>query len=193
MLILVVAIFALCWLPLHTFFLVIDFNPEVTQYHNLDEERLMTGVYYTVHWLAMSNSFANPFIYSFTNDSFRADLAYIFYVVFPFCKCLKKMAYRKMSVMSIRDNNRLQSTIRPSPAHSPYPAPRPTGGGGKKTVDNQKHLRLYNGNRVYLTLGQRSPNQEQKSFLSPRYGSPSSGRRSPSCDRTTVQTTNTYV
>ncbi|XP_076440119.1 substance-K receptor-like [Babylonia areolata] len=189
MLILVVTIFALCWLPLHTFFLVIDFNPEVVNYHSLDEERVMTGVYYAVHWLAMSNSFANPFIYSFTNDSFRADLAYIFYVVFPFCKCLKKMAYRKLSVMSIRDN-RLHSTIRPSPVHSPYPGgARPSSA---KHPDAQKHLRLYNGNRVYLTLGQRnSPAEEHKSFLSPRAAP--MGRRSPSCDRTSAKTTSTYV
>ena len=73
MLILVVTMFGVCWLPLHTFFLVIDFNPELTNYESMEEERFFVALYYSVHWLAMSNSFANPVIYSFTNDSFRVS------------------------------------------------------------------------------------------------------------------------
>ena len=73
MLILVVTMFGVCWLPLHTFFLVIDFNPELMNYESLEEERFFVALYYSVHWLAMSNSFANPVIYSFTNDSFRVS------------------------------------------------------------------------------------------------------------------------
>ena len=32
------------------------------------------AMYYTVHWLAMSNSFVNPIIYGFLNDSFRVSV-----------------------------------------------------------------------------------------------------------------------
>ena len=74
MLVIVVTIFGLCWLPLHVFTLVVDFQPEVLEYDTQAEERLLLGIYLGVHWLAMSNSFANPMIYSFTNDNFRVSM-----------------------------------------------------------------------------------------------------------------------
>ena len=75
MLVIVVTIFGLCWLPLHVFTLVIDFRPEVLEYDTQEDEKLLLGIYLGVHWLAMSNSFANPIIYSFTNDNFRVGLS----------------------------------------------------------------------------------------------------------------------
>ena len=71
MLVVVVVLFGICWLPLHTFILVLDFNPKFTQNPTPEAEEFMVGIYYTVHWLAMSNSFVNPIIYGFLNDSFR--------------------------------------------------------------------------------------------------------------------------
>lgn len=73
MLVIVVTMFGVCWLPLHTFMLVRDFHP--SPHH----DKLELGIYLGVHWLAMSNSFANPIIYSFTNDSFRVGLLVEFY------------------------------------------------------------------------------------------------------------------
>ncbi|XP_062607908.1 substance-K receptor-like [Saccostrea cucullata] len=92
MLVIVVTIFGVCWLPLHVFTLVRDFHPST--YH----DRLELGLYLGVHWLAMSNSFANPIIYSFTNDSFRADLLTLFYMWCPCCSCLRVMINRTYSV-----------------------------------------------------------------------------------------------
>ncbi|KAH9494428.1 Tachykinin-like peptides receptor 99D, partial [Bulinus truncatus] len=71
MLVLVVIMFGLCWLPLHTFFLVIDFNPHLLDNQTETQERLFTVIFYSAFWLAMSNSCANPVIYGFTNESFR--------------------------------------------------------------------------------------------------------------------------
>lgn len=65
MLMTIVALFALCWLPLHVFTLTMDFAPQ------LHEASSMVTAYYAVHWLAMSNSFMNPIIYGFLNDCFR--------------------------------------------------------------------------------------------------------------------------
>ena len=76
MLVVVVVLFAVCWLPLHAFMLVIDFNPELTNYKSTAQKRFFTGVYYCVHWLAMSNSFVNPIIYGFLNDCFRVSNVY---------------------------------------------------------------------------------------------------------------------
>ena len=74
MLILVVLMFGICWLPLHVFTLVINFDPTLLKYTSVGDEQFYLGVYLSVHWLAMSNSFANPLIYAFTNDSFRVSI-----------------------------------------------------------------------------------------------------------------------
>lgn len=73
MLVIVVVMFGICWLPLHAFSLVMDAHPEILANANGDQNqlRLLTGLYLSAHWLAMSNSFANPIIYGFTNESFR--------------------------------------------------------------------------------------------------------------------------
>lgn len=70
MLILVVTMFGICWLPLHIFNLVVDFNPDLLK----KEKETLLAVYLPSHWLAMANSFANPIIYGFTNDSFRVSI-----------------------------------------------------------------------------------------------------------------------
>ncbi|KAK3107074.1 hypothetical protein FSP39_006319 [Pinctada imbricata] len=75
MLLMVVVMFGLCWLPLHVFNVIINFRPELAddKHHDRGDNSLL-AVYLTTHWLAMSNSFANPVIYSFTNDSFRVRI-----------------------------------------------------------------------------------------------------------------------
>ena len=73
MLFIVVMAFVVSWLPLHTFTLLHDFVPSL--YDRMTEEEDNELIYYTsfyvCHWLAMSNSFANPIIYGFMNESFR--------------------------------------------------------------------------------------------------------------------------
>lgn len=71
MLVVVVLLFGICWLPLHVFILVLDFNPHLLDYQTAKQEQFFTALYYTVHWLAMSNSCVNPIVYGFLNDSFR--------------------------------------------------------------------------------------------------------------------------
>lgn len=94
MLIIVVAMFGVCWFPLHLFILLIDFQPEIVQYVSRET---LTTLFISFHWLAMSNSFANPIIYGFTNESFRADLVSLFYMWFPCCVCLTRMLPRHSS------------------------------------------------------------------------------------------------
>ncbi|XP_071107655.1 substance-K receptor-like [Haliotis cracherodii] len=85
MLVIIVVLFGLCWLPLHTFFLLESFIPELMR------EADKNALYYACHWLAMANSFVNPVIYGFMNDSFRADLRTLVHS----CPCWKhKITYR---------------------------------------------------------------------------------------------------
>lgn len=68
MLVIVVAMFGICWLPLHLFTLILDFYPNILKTVSMET---LTRLFISSHWLAMSNSFANPIIYGFTNESFR--------------------------------------------------------------------------------------------------------------------------
>lgn len=75
MLISLVVAFAVCWFPLNLFNLVLDLHPSLLdQIKTRDDERLLIGLFYACHWLAMASCFANPIIYSFFNESFRVSL-----------------------------------------------------------------------------------------------------------------------
>ncbi|KAG7299486.1 hypothetical protein JYU34_016448 [Plutella xylostella] len=65
MLVLVVALFALCWLPLQTYLLLQSFIPSINEYINV--------IFFCFDWLAMSNSCYNPFIYAIYNEKFKKE------------------------------------------------------------------------------------------------------------------------
>lgn len=73
MLVIVVAVFGVCWLPLHVFAMLVDFYEGFLQFENEQEHLRVLIMFLCVHWLAMSNSFANPIIYGFTNENFRVS------------------------------------------------------------------------------------------------------------------------
>ncbi|XP_060697785.1 prolactin-releasing peptide receptor-like [Hemiscyllium ocellatum] len=72
LLVLVVAVFGLCWLPLHLFNMIkeIDFDLIDKQYFNL--------IQLLCHWLAMSSACYNAFIYAWLHHSFRGELKKMF-------------------------------------------------------------------------------------------------------------------
>ena len=65
----IVVLFGICWLPIHIFILVLDYNPSLEK----EYRRTLTILYIVIHWLAMANSFMNPIIYGFMNDNFRVS------------------------------------------------------------------------------------------------------------------------
>ncbi|CAO1429904.1 unnamed protein product [Diamesa hyperborea] len=78
MFIIIVAIFAICWLPYHLFF--------VYSYHNhqMTSSSYVQHLYLGFYWLAMSNAMVNPIIYYWMNSRFRVYFQHII----CFC-CLK--------------------------------------------------------------------------------------------------------
>lgn len=70
MLIVVVAMFGVCWMPLHILNVILNFRTETSS----RADDTIAAIYISAHWLAMANSFANPIIYSFTNSIFRVKL-----------------------------------------------------------------------------------------------------------------------
>ncbi|CAH2107307.1 unnamed protein product [Euphydryas editha] len=67
MLVLVVALFALCWLPLQTYMLLQSFFPSINEY------KYINVLFFCFDWLAMSNSCYNPFIYAIYNEKFKKE------------------------------------------------------------------------------------------------------------------------
>ncbi|XP_070545422.1 QRFP-like peptide receptor [Ptychodera flava] len=73
MAVVVVILFALCWLPLHTLmFWTIFYADDITE--SPEKYHLVLTIYFCFHWLAMANSFINPFIYTIYHEGFRTDL-----------------------------------------------------------------------------------------------------------------------
>ncbi|XP_064457078.1 neuromedin-K receptor-like [Ornithodoros turicata] len=62
----VVATFAFCWLPYQTYNVLQELYPEINQY------RYINVIWFSCHWLAMSNSCYNPFIYAIYSENFSA-------------------------------------------------------------------------------------------------------------------------
>jgi len=69
MLILVVTIFALCWLPFNVYYLLLDFG--ITKSTNF-------SIFLSCHWLAMSSVCYNPFVYCWLNENFRKEAKKVF-------------------------------------------------------------------------------------------------------------------
>lgn len=80
MLFVVVILFAVSWLPLQTFSLVLFLFPEIRQdfEYQSTQYNIFIGTYFACHWLSMAHSCLNPLIYCFMNDKFRSDLHDLF-------------------------------------------------------------------------------------------------------------------
>ncbi|KAF0289993.1 putative G-protein coupled receptor 83 [Amphibalanus amphitrite] len=66
MLMVVVVLFAICWMPLNLYHLIVDFSQSTSP------TRHNSTLFFFCHWLAMSNVCYNPFIYCWLNEHFRA-------------------------------------------------------------------------------------------------------------------------
>ncbi|XP_060070666.1 QRFP-like peptide receptor [Ylistrum balloti] len=106
MLVTIVTFFGLCWLPLHLFILVLDFNPGMEE-----DSRILptlTILFSLAHWIAMSNSFVNPIIYGFMNNNYRADLRSLIFTICPYVrggKRIRQGAVKWKSRGHVRDDS----------------------------------------------------------------------------------------
>nr|AKQ63034.1 orphan G-protein coupled receptor 24 [Platynereis dumerilii] len=81
MLVIVVAMFAFCWLPLQTYNLLSEIFQEINLY------RYINIIWFCSHWLAMSNSCCNPFIYGLLNERYKNAFRQLFRTC-P-CRCCR--------------------------------------------------------------------------------------------------------
>uniref|UniRef100_A0A667XW96 Neuromedin-K receptor n=1 Tax=Myripristis murdjan TaxID=586833 RepID=A0A667XW96_9TELE len=92
MMIIVVATFALCWLPYHVYFIVTGLNKHLTRWKYIQQ------VYLSVLWLAMSSTMYNPIIYCCLNSRFRAG----FKQVFRWCPFVRVSSYNELELQNTR-------------------------------------------------------------------------------------------
>ncbi|XP_042907785.1 neuromedin-K receptor isoform X2 [Parasteatoda tepidariorum] len=67
MMFIVVTLFGVCWLPLQLYNAFQEILPEINRY------RYINLIWFGCHWLAMSNSCYNPFIYAIYNEKFNSE------------------------------------------------------------------------------------------------------------------------
>src|SRR6218665_663029 len=79
MLIAIITAFALCWLPIQIFQLVVYFSPNILDNSSDTKYYTFVGTYFVCHWISMAHSFMNPIIYSFMSKSFKVSLIVAFY------------------------------------------------------------------------------------------------------------------
>ncbi|XP_077977640.1 RYamide receptor-like [Glandiceps talaboti] len=98
MLVVIVVMFALCWLPLHVFKLITLYFPHLSDNveSSIESQDRMRIIQACVLWLALSNSFVNPIIYGFLNDGFTTDAK----VLFKSCCCKRSFLLRTISERS---------------------------------------------------------------------------------------------
>ncbi|XP_062910918.1 neuropeptide Y receptor type 2-like [Mobula hypostoma] len=81
MLVMVVVVFAVCWLPFHVFQLLSDLDGRFLRFHDYKL------VYTVFHVLAMGSTFANPLLYGWMNTNYRHG-----FVRFFRCDCRRGAA-----------------------------------------------------------------------------------------------------
>ncbi|CAH1794500.1 unnamed protein product [Owenia fusiformis] len=81
MMIVIVAIFAVCWFPMHLYYIIVYHFPDLTL------QPFVQHLYLVFYWLAMSNSMYNPLVYCWMNQRFRQGFRYIF----RWLPCSKRM------------------------------------------------------------------------------------------------------
>ncbi|GLV41044.1 Tachykinin-like receptor at 99D [Carabus blaptoides fortunei] len=104
MMIVVVVIFAVCWLPFHLYFIFTSYFPDITNSPYIQES------YLAIYWLAMSNSMYNPIIYCWMNAKFRRG----FKQFFSWCPCI----HIAPEVLTRRDVLMSRHSISGSPDHN---------------------------------------------------------------------------
>ncbi|XP_037365507.1 neuromedin-K receptor [Talpa occidentalis] len=101
MMIVVVATFAVCWLPYHIYFIVTAIYQQLNRWKHIQQ------VYLGSFWLAMSSSMYNPIIYCCLNKRFRAG----FKRAFRWCPFIEVSSYDELELRAARFRPTRQSSL----------------------------------------------------------------------------------
>ncbi|KAI9555230.1 NPFG-protein-coupled receptor [Daphnia sinensis] len=101
-------IFAICWMPLNVYNLVLDlYNP----FQKPEDQETMLIIYAVCHVLGMSSACANPWLYGWYNDNFRNEFRDI---VSPLLRCFGRHCPALATSISVsRSSSRQKAVQRP--------------------------------------------------------------------------------
>lgn len=103
MLIIVVCLFAFCWLPLQIYSILFALYDD-----DINEFKHINIIWLCSNWLAMSNACYNPFIYGLLNEKFKKEFKNLFTTCAGCCKQSRKVKIRQRSCnteMAIQGNS----------------------------------------------------------------------------------------
>ncbi|KXJ69290.1 substance-K receptor [Aedes albopictus] len=169
MLIIVVALFGICWFPLQLYNILHVTWSEVNEY------RYINIIWFVCDWLAMSNSCYNPFIYGIYNEKFKRE----FHKRYPFRGRHQSYHQDQLTDKTLSMFTRV-SSIRSSYATSSIRNKfytRPGGASGNSGI----HTGGYSGGAFYQN---HSPHQQQ-SYKSTNLNSATGYQRNNTTDRNT--------
>lgn len=66
--VIIVVLFGLCWLPYQVYNLLVPHYPQINKFSYINV------IWFSLYWLAMSNSACNPFLYAICSGTFRKEL-----------------------------------------------------------------------------------------------------------------------
>ncbi len=69
----VVLLYGICWTPIKIYQIILNFYPDIFSFCSSIKYYILVGIYFFCHFVAMTNSFVNPIIYSFMSKSFRVS------------------------------------------------------------------------------------------------------------------------
>ncbi|XP_051517022.1 neuromedin-K receptor-like [Myxocyprinus asiaticus] len=101
MMVIMVVMFAICWLPYHVYFIVTGLNRELNKWTFIQQ------IYLSVLWLSMSSSMYNPIIYCSLNSRFRAG----FKRVFRWCPFIHVSDCEELELQTVCLNQNRQSSL----------------------------------------------------------------------------------
>ncbi|XP_052773776.1 G-protein coupled receptor 83-like [Mya arenaria] len=143
MLIAVVVVFALCWMPLNLYQVLADFNPD----------HFSSTSFFICHWIAISSTCYNPFIYCWLNESFRNEVKSRFKCCFA--KPKRVQPGITIDCMLFRSDCSYNRSI------------------SKNNLSNRRTLASNRPNALYKHSNDISTtNQSEELFLSPNDGTP---------------------
>ena len=111
MLVVCTTVFTLAWIPYHTLQLVMDLFPDLTM-----DVSLFSKLWLISHWLAMSHTCHNPFIYIWLNNDFKDGYNRCFHKITCYiCHSDTKNRTDQMEELTIRGSMALGLAITSQP------------------------------------------------------------------------------
>ncbi|CAD6192920.1 unnamed protein product [Caenorhabditis auriculariae] len=126
MVILISALFALCWLPL---LLLINVVPEI--YPNINSWNYILYIWWFAHGLAMLHSIVNPVVYYLRNARFREGFCFFSAKILP-CVTFTEFKLLNENNRSIRTRSRCSGTVNPADSSQSMPRGGDAENGGAR-------------------------------------------------------------